>query len=116
MSFQIPQQLRSTAYFSLNEEPAWPRKDALDVIAWATASQVAVFGIEIWLPTNPGPTVPTPFIYTFETEQLDGEMWVQFVRRANHSAADYIRDFDWDTGDTKHHSLEPYFNLTLGEH
>lgn len=115
MTIQIPEHLCSSAYYSLNKEPAWSRKDALEVIAWASASQLAIFGIEIWLPTTPGPTIPTPYIYTFETEQLGGENWEQFVQRANSSAADYVSSFDWDCADAQHHGLEPYFNLTLGD-
>jgi hypothetical protein len=115
MSFQIPQHLRSCAYLSSTEEPAWSRQGALEVIAWATASQLAAFGIEIWLPTKPGPTIPAPYIYAFAMEQLDGETWDQFVRRANDAAADYVQAFEWDAADTQYHGSEPYFNLTLGE-
>jgi hypothetical protein len=38
------------------------------------------------------------------------------VECANGEAADYVRNFNWDAADTKHHGLAPYFNLTLDDH
>jgi hypothetical protein len=112
---QVPVELLSSAFFSLSREAAWPASDALRVIDWATTSQVAVFGVEVWRPTTPGPTIPTPFIYTFETRRRDVEDWECFVDRANSAAAKYVASFEWDVKDKKHLGLAPYFNLTPGE-
>jgi hypothetical protein len=113
--FNLPQDLLSSAYLSQNGEPAWPLRDALKVIDWATKSNIAVFGVEIWLPTTPGPTIPTPYIYTHETHRRSGENWNRFVERANDAAANYISSFDWDDADRKHHGMRPYFNVTLDD-
>ncbi len=112
---QIPDDLLSTAFFSFDGEPGWPRHEALKVIDLASASHIAVLGGEIWLPSTPGPRIPTPFIYTFETRQHDGEDWEQFVERTNAAAADYVRAFEWDRRDDRHLESMPYFNLTLSE-
>ena len=115
MRTRIPDDLLAGAYFAQNGEPAWARNDALNVIAWATTSCIPVLGVEIWIPTTPGPTIPTPFIYTFEPTQVQGESKSQLGDRANGEAAEYVRSFDWDQGDTVHHGIEPFFNITFGE-
>ncbi len=68
----------------------------------------AVVGVDIWLPTNPGPTIPAPFVYDWSL-------------RADHSsptyavgAVEFIRNFKWAETDSSHQGLEPYFNLTVG--
>jgi hypothetical protein len=116
MAFKIPRDLLSTAFLSASGEPAWSKDDVLQVISWATNSQIAVFGVEVWLPTTPGPTIPSPYIYTFEPTQHEGANWNEFVKRANGDSIDYVRNFDWDPADKAHHGLTPYFNLTLGDH
>jgi hypothetical protein len=113
MLLNIPENLITSAYVSKNGEPAWPSKEALEVIDWATSSSLAVFGVEVWLPTMPGPTIPTPYIYTLETERHEGESWDDFVVRANTAAATYVRQFEWDRADVRCHHLAPYFNLTM---
>jgi hypothetical protein len=90
------------------------KQHALEVIQWATTSGMAVFGIEVWLPTTPGPTIPMPFFYSFDSEPKENEEWSEFVKRANADASQYVIEFDWDPEDHKHHSQKPYFNLTLG--
>ena len=90
MLSQLPNDLLMGAYQISNGEAAWPRDDALKVIRWATASRVAVFGAEIWIPTTPGPTIPTPYIYTFEPKQIADEEWTHFVGRANKEVAAYF--------------------------
>lgn len=116
MALQIPDDLVSSAFLSLSGEPAWSKDDALKVIDWATISEIGVFGVEVWLPTVPGPTIPTPYIYTFQVQAHEGEDWDQFVRRANRLCAHYVRNFAWDAADKNHQGLIPYFNLTLDDH
>ncbi len=115
MLSQLPQELLSKAYLSGSGEPAWSAPDVLNVISWATESHFAVLGGEVWLPTTPGPTIPAPFFYTFETEQESGENWDDYVGRANNAANYYVKTFQWDVADVKHRGLDPFFNLTLSE-
>lgn len=113
--FEIPENLVGCAYSAQNGERAWAKSDALNVIDWASANGLAVFGAEIWIPTNPGPTIPTPYIYGFEPREIDGESWEHFVARANAEAREFIRSFNWHRADTCHHGMTPYFNLTIGD-
>ena len=110
----IPQAMMASAYLSQGGEAAWDKGHVLEVIQWATTSGIAVFGIEVWLPTEPGPTIPMPFFYSYDSEPNENEEWMAFVKRANAGASRYVKEFDWDSEDHKHRSQEPYFNLTLG--
>jgi len=115
MAPAIPRDLLASAYLSLSGEPAWSKEDAVKVINWATASRLPVSGVEVWLPTTPGPTIPTPYIYTFETEKYVDENRDRFVERANSAAMDYVKSFEWETDDRQHHGLIPFFNITLDD-
>jgi hypothetical protein len=97
---RIPPEIQARAYGAGNEF-AWPREDAIQVIA-AIKSHFVVVGVEVWLPTTPGPTIPTPFVYQWGAGPSDAK-----------NAAEYIRTFEWDDADTHHRSFEPYFNLTI---
>jgi hypothetical protein len=114
-TMDIPQDLMASAYLSQDGEAAWCKEDVLQVIRWATASKLAVFGVEVWLPTKPGPTIPMPFFYSFDCKPSKGETWLEFVNRANKGAIDYVKGFQWDPEDTKHLEKQPFFNLTLGD-
>lgn len=109
----VPEELMANAYLSQGGEAAWCKEDALHLIRWATASKIAVFGVEVWLPTTPGPTIPMPFFYSFDCEPSEGEAWLDFVDRANKGATDYVNGFEWDPEDIKHLGKQPFFNLTL---
>ena len=110
---EIPRELMASAYSSQGGEAAWSKEDALNVIRWATSSEIAVFGVEVWLPTTPGPTIPMPFVYTFGWEPYKNETWLAFVKRANVGSVEYVDEFEWDPEDVQHHGMEPFFNLTL---
>ena len=114
MPIPVPDELRANAYFARNGEAAWARDDALRVIRWAAEIRLPVLGVEIWIPTTPGPTIPTPFFYTFGSKPIQGESKAQFENRANREAADYVQSFEWDPQDTTHHGIEPFFNITFG--
>jgi hypothetical protein len=114
MSTLIPNDLLASAYRAQNGEPAWSRDDTLRVILWAAQVDLPILGIEIWIPTTPGPTIPTPIIYTFEPKPIKGEPEAQFDKRANQEAAEYVRSFKWDRDDKAHHGIEPFFNITFG--
>jgi hypothetical protein len=108
---KLPQSLRDNAYVA-GEESAWYRDDALGVVEFCKEQGIAVLGGEVWLPTHPGPTIPTPFIYTWEVdEKISSESWTQFVGRASEMAKKYIEEFSWDPADTLR-SQTPMFNLT----
>ena len=113
---RVPDNLLKFAYVGQGSEAAWPADEALKVIDWATRSQIAVIGIEVWLPTIPGPTIPTPFVYTHETRRGETESWDQFFDRSNAAAKDYIERFEWDEYDVKHQLKTPFFNMCLDDH
>lgn len=101
----IPAEFMEHAYTSQQGEPAWKRSDAEKVIQWATQSGIAIFGVEVWLPTSPGPTIPTPFFYTSSCDPRENEGWNDFVERANSEALVYIQSFEWDAYDVRHHDM-----------
>jgi hypothetical protein len=115
MAYQIPSRLLGSAYLAPIGEPAWPKNAAIETIDWATKSSIAVLGVEIWLPTLPGPTIPTPYIYQFETTRQESEDWRRFLIRANDAARNFVETFDWDDADKSHHGKSPVFNLTFSE-
>ena len=74
---------------------------------------MAVLGGELWLATDPGPTIPTPYIYHWSAgSRKPNESWEAFVRRANEEGKEYVRSFRWDDKDTAHKDSVPYFNIT----
>ncbi len=110
---KLPESLRVAAYYA-GEEAAWPAEEAINVIECATELGVAVCGVEVWLPTVPGPTIPTPYVYSWEAEEKEpGQGWSDFVQRVNTDAVEYVRDFAWDPEDKSHGGREPYFNLDV---
>lgn len=112
---RLPAELRRAAYLAVCE-PAWPRAEALRVVEWCAGAGIAVLGGEVWLPTVPGPTIPTPFIYAWDVgAKAAGEPWQEFVARANAAASEYVRTFEWDPNDVSHRDAEPYFNLEFCE-
>lgn len=115
MAVIVPDHLMRSAYLSQNGEAAWSRDEAIAVIDWATTASIGVFGVEVWLPTTPGPTIPTPIFYAHDTEENLHEDWQHFVERANSAARNYVSTFCWDEADNTHQNEIPYFNLTLGE-
>jgi hypothetical protein len=113
MSFfeMIPDRLRRSAYWS-RQEAAWPKKDALEVIAFASQFHIAVIGVEIWLPTIPGPTIPIPFIYHWEMNpKMDYQTWSEYVSMSNSHAQRVVETFQWDKRDVGHHLSIPFFNF-----
>ncbi len=113
--WRLPESLQIAAY-SVGAEYAWLRDQALLVIQDLRERGCAVIGIDVWLATEPGPTIPSPGIYTWEAHsQHAGEPWSVFVHRVNTEAADYVRAFFWHPDDGKHTSEVPYFNLTVVE-
>ncbi|MFA5801489.1 MAG: Imm40 family immunity protein [Thermoleophilia bacterium] len=111
----IPKNLADQAYI-YESEAAWPKDDALSVIAFLSQLGIAIYGGEVWLATQPGPTIPTPYIYVWDIgSRNEGESWDVFVIRANQAAREYISSFEWDEKDAEHSNLVPYFNFTVSE-
>ena len=109
----LPTRFRRAVYCA-GGEAAWPRREACEVIDCLTDMAVAVIGVEIWLPTEPGPTIPTPIVYSWQAEHEGSDVdWLNFIEKANKSAGEYVRTWQWDEADVQHHGLVPYFNLTL---
>jgi hypothetical protein len=109
----IPADLRATAYES-GPECAWNRGDALRVADVLSENGYVVLGVDIWLPTVPGPTILTPFVY---------DWFLEWAQRANppsteypKTAKDFIRTFEWDPADNSHQGMQPYFNFTATRH
>lgn len=66
-----------------------------------------VIGVDVWLPTTPGPTIPTPYVYDWNLSS--DRVTPEYPR----TAVDFIQTFEWSEDDTSHRGLEPYFNLTV---
>src|SRR5215470_5002937 len=108
----LPESLQIAAY-SADGEYAWPREQAIVVVQCLTERDCAVVGVDVWLATEVGPTIPTPVIYGWEGDsRRPPESWTQYVQRVNARAGDYIAAFAWHPQDGKHRLDVPYFNLT----
>ena len=106
--------IKAKAYYSSVREPAWPRQEALAVITSLGDFERAVLGGEIWLPTSPGPTIPSPYIYTWEVSPWQrNENWGSFVNRAANESKRYVLEFQWDPTDKANACAIPFFNLTV---
>jgi len=98
----LPTDLAKAAYRA-NDEMAWSRPDAIRVVELLTANRYVVLGVDIWLATQPVPTIPTPLVYD----------WALTVDHPSAKlATEFIRDFSWAPFDKRHHGMEPYFNIT----
>jgi len=113
--WRLPESLQIAAYCS-GGEYAWPRDGALQVIQHLTEVGSAVIGVEVWLATEPGPTIPSPGIYVWEAPSRQATAsWSAFAQAANTKAADHVRAFSWRPHDIEHAGETPYFNLTVVE-
>jgi hypothetical protein len=95
----LPAALQARAYRA-GAEHAWAREDALAVIAALAARGHTVIGVDVWLATDPGPTIPGPFVYDWSAAQ-------------GGTAAQFIAGFAWDPADTSHGGQPPWFALTV---
>ena len=110
---ELPLRLRDSAYRDEAGEPAWSREDAIEVIQWAYDNGVAILGGEVWLPTIPGPTIPSPHFYQWDVESVDKEQWEEFIRRSAAESRTYVAEFEWADDDPASREYEPYFNLVV---
>jgi hypothetical protein len=96
----VPSDLIQRAY-KTRGELAWSRSDVLRVVGILQDQGYRVIGVDIWIPTHPGPTIPTPLVYD----------WSEPAYKI--SAIDFIKASEWDSTDRSHLGREPYFNLTV---
>ena len=109
----LPLHLKESAY-SVGTEYAWPRDMALEVIDALTRNRLLVLGIEIWLPTKEGARLPSPYIYSWDSEEKKiSEPWNHLVVRNNKLLKEHVEKFSWDESDLYFSSTEPYFNINF---
>ncbi len=101
---ELPVELQAAAY-TAGEEHAWGRADALKVLSWLAQRGFIVFGIDIWLPTVPGPTIPTPYVYDWDMEANSGGRL-----SPSQNAIEFISSFKW-AADDKYCQELPYFAI-----
>lgn len=101
----LPNDLYGIAYRSLNEELAWPREQALRVIHILSSNRYVVTRVDVWIPTSPGPTIPTPFVYDWSLKSVTRNSSLP------KSAKDFVSVFAWDSTDESHRGIEPVFNI-----
>jgi hypothetical protein len=100
----LPENLREAAY-EAGSEYAWNRENALEVIKVISSHGYVILRVEIWLPTKPGPTIPTPFVYFWRLRTDTPH------QKHPKSANEFVGTFEWDEADTSHKGMEPYFNF-----
>jgi hypothetical protein len=91
--------------YNAGQELAWGKQDAMHVIEILINYNYVIIGVDIWIPTDGGPTIPTPFVYDWSPGQQSPQ------RKHRESAKDFIELFQWDSADRSHGGLEPYFNI-----
>lgn len=103
-------ELREKA-FVWNDEGAWSKLDAIDVIHYLARAGACMIGVEVWLPTPNGPRIPYPWIYQWSTD-FENTPLAEDIVKANLDAENYIANFSWDDHDVANTSKNPYFNLS----
>src|SRR5438128_915589 len=70
---RVSAEMMDVAYrASATAEPAWQRSDAVRVLAELLELRIPVVGVEVWVPTTPGPTIPTAPYYGVSIERSNG--------------------------------------------
>jgi hypothetical protein len=109
---RLPPDLLASAYRAeQTAEAAWPRPQALLVLESLARLRIPVVGVEVWIATTPGPTIPTQPYYGISidtTDRLDEEAVNESIRQA----AQFVAGFKWLESDERHRALQPYFNFT----
>lgn len=110
----LPAELQNRAYQANNREIAWAKAEALTVIDVLALNHIAILGGEVWLPTEPGPTLPAPNLYAWDAgNQFKHEHWNDYVERTRQAARTYIASFCWKLDEKARYKLRPFFNLTI---
>lgn len=100
----LTSELLESAY-KAGQELAWSKRDALRVIEILSSHNYVILGVDIWIPTEGGPTIPTPFVYDWSLGQESPQ------RERKGPAKDFVKTFEWDPADHSHGGREPYFNI-----
>ena len=100
----LPPELLQRAYRS-RHELAWAREDAVEAIGRLENAGFTLLGVEVWIPSSPGPT-------------MTGRFW-DLQDRSNpdkpRTAQDFVKNFTWGCYDVSLKGREPFFNLTVDE-
>ncbi len=106
----LPAPLRDSAYRS-ESEVAWLKQDALLVVEFLHKQRYGVLGVDIWIPTSPGPTLPNA-VYDLDSSRLPSEAWHEYVERSHGQAVRFISEFEF-IGDVKetYKGIAPVFNV-----
>ena len=100
----LPKELLGRAYRSTNEL-AWNREDAVEAIDRLEKAGFTLLGVEVWLPTSPGPTMTGR---SWDTEDRG-------VPNRPQTASGFVKSFRWGEYDETLKDREPFFNLTVAE-
>lgn len=101
----LPKELLEETYRA-ETDPALSQGDAIRVVDLLKENGYVVLGVDVWLSTNPGPTIPTPFVYDWGATR---SIPAQYHRKP---ASAFIRDFQWHPDDKSHGGREPYHCTT----
>ena len=97
----LPPELLGRAYQS-RHELAWSRPDAIEAIDRLERAGFTMLGVEVWIPSSPGPT-------------MTGRFWDSegsAVQDKPRTAQDFVKNFAWGRYDACLKGHEPFFNLT----
>ena len=90
-------ELFNRAYKESHGELAWQKPDALTVASLLQDQGYQILGVDVWLPTRPG---PTPLIRDWD-------------EKYPMSCIDYIEMFELIPSERSHPDLEPCFTFTV---
>jgi hypothetical protein len=100
----LPPELLGRAYRSRNEL-AWSRADAIEAIDCLEKAGFTLLGVEVWIPSSPGPTMTGRF---WDSEGLA-------VPDKPRTVQEFVKNFTWGRYDAILKGREPFFNLTVAE-
>ena len=100
----LPLELLLRAYRS-RHELAWTRADAIAVIDRLEKAGLTVLGVEVWIPSSPGPTM-TGWYWDSQGKAAASEP---------ETAREFVKGFEWGPQDGSLRDSEPFFNLTVAE-
>jgi hypothetical protein len=96
----LPPSLGEAAYKSGNKM-AWSKEGALRVIALLEENGYSIDGVDVWLPTKPG---PTPLIRDWDSEKIDSKALPA-------TPAAFVCSFQLNSPEGATPGLEPVFNI-----
>jgi hypothetical protein len=108
---RLPVSLQATAY-RVRGEFAWPKGNAIAVIEILTSFRCRVSGVEVWLPSANGPSIPGPPYYWSASHGADSQFGDD-VRTVNAGATEFIVNFAPNRDDRLLAEQDPYFNLDI---